>query len=81
MDLFVGIIEDRHTDVATEVFSDEDKAVTWARKMAHDSTSDLVDESLTKSMKDAGWVYCGVYSGEGDKVRVVRRMLNNPTNH
>lgn len=80
MDLYVAIIEDRHSDVGVDVFSDEDTAIAWARKMAHASASGSVDETLTKSMKDAGWVYFGSYSSEGDSVRVVRRMLNNPTN-
>lgn len=77
MDIYVGIIEDRHTDVNVEVFTSSDVAIAWARKLAQ-SFGPVDEPELNKSMVADGWVYYGVYSCEGDSIRVVRRTLDNP---
>lgn len=79
MEIFAVILEDRHTDTDVEVFSDSDIAIGYARKMANEfAHGDEVDETLDDNMKEAGWIYHGCYSCEGDSVRVVRKTLNRP---
>jgi hypothetical protein len=73
MDIFVALVQDRHTDVDAAVFSKDDAAIAWARKMAGEFSSGPVNETLTEDMKAAGWLYYGSYSCEGDPVRVIRR--------
>lgn len=75
-ELFIVILEDRHTDTDAEPFTDEKKAIAWARKQANEYARDGVDETLTDSMRESGWVYHGCYSEDGDNVRVVRKTLD-----
>lgn len=76
MEIFIAVVQDRHTDVDVEPFTDANRAIAWARKLARDSSDGDVDETLTESMKDDGWVYSGCYSCEGDSVHVVRKTLD-----
>jgi hypothetical protein len=76
MDIFVALVQDRHTDVDVAVFSKDDVAIAWARDMARRSASMPLDETLTDSMKAAGWLYYGCYSSEGDHVRVMRKKMD-----
>jgi hypothetical protein len=76
MELFIAILEDRHTDTDVEPFMDMDEAIAWARKEAKKHADGEVDETLTDTMRANGWVYHGCYSCEGDNVRVVRKTLD-----
>lgn len=76
MEIFVVILEDRHTDTDAEVFSDSTKAIAYARKQANEYADDGVDETLTDAMRQAGWIHHGCYSCEGDHVRVMRKTLD-----
>ena len=72
----VVIYEDRHTDVKVEVFFNEQEAVAKARAFALDSAwpnapTETLTDDLTADMRAGGWVYYGLYSDEGDSVRVV----------
>jgi hypothetical protein len=60
------------------LFSKDEAAIAWARKMAQCYASGPVDETLTDTMKAAGWLYYGCYSSEGDRITVVARSLDNP---
>lgn len=76
-ELFVIIIEDRHSDVDVEVHDNEDRAVGRAKRLATEycrHAEDLQD-GLTDGMKKAGWVYYCRYSCESDSVRVVKAKL------
>lgn len=74
--LAVAIWEDRHFDTEVELFLDPDEAVEWAREKARESDrfGDL-DETLTPPMIQAGWLYRGCYSCEGDSIRVITRKV------
>lgn len=69
-DVFVVIIEDRHSDVGVEVWTDRDSAIERAKALAKEYAgyNDCSPEQKTVP----GWEYYTCYSCEGDCVRVVR---------
>ena len=72
----VVIYEDRHADVKVEVFLNEQDAVAKARAFAlasarPDAPTETLTDDLTADMRADGWLYSGLYSDEGDSVRVV----------
>lgn len=79
MKIYIAIWEDRHTETTAHPFSDKDKAIEWAKKQAHDNdrVDGDVDQRLTREMIKDGWVYFGMYSCEGDNIRVVETELDN----
>ena len=65
--MYVLILEDRHTDVGVRIFTDREKAVGEAKKMAVEYAhreEDLEEEEIS------GWLYYCRYSCEGDCVSV-----------
>lgn len=76
---YVAIWEDRHCDTSVRVFSDSDKAVEWAKATVRkcDRWGEL-DETMTSSMQAAGWIYRGRYSYDGDCIRVVKAVMDDP---
>jgi hypothetical protein len=72
MKLAVVLWQDRHADPTIHLFTDQAKAIEWARQRAKESDrhGDFEETELTDGMKKAGWVYDVKYSCEGDGLRV-----------
>ena len=72
--VYVVIWEDRHTDTGVYVFSDQEKAIAWAKEQAHecDRHGDLDETNPAPN----DWLYYGCYSCEGDHLRVVPRTID-----
>ena len=73
MELFVVLIEDRHTDVQVEVFSGREDAIRYAQWIAVNWIRP--GATITEQQVD-GWEYYATYSSEDDSVRVERKVLN-----
>lgn len=73
MKLFMVIIEDRHADVKAHPFSDAEKAIETAKRVAKNLAS---HEDDYEEHDYQGWLFCAVYSCEGDCVRVVETELD-----
>ena len=71
-DIWIVLIEDRHSDVGALPFSSEEGAIEAARASAPD---DAESEPLTDGMRKDGWVFYLPYGSEGDHVRVVKRVM------
>ena len=72
-DVWVVLIEDRHSDVDALPFSTEEAAAAKAR----DSVPEDAEEGqLTDGMRKSGWVLYLPYGSEGDCVRVVKRTMD-----
>lgn len=73
MQVFVAMINDRHSNPEPYVFSTADAAIDFAR-----------DEALSRASRPGdfeeraigGWLYHATYSGEGDSVWVVEKNLD-----
>lgn len=74
MKIYIAIWEDRHTDTTVHAFRDSDKAIEWARGTAKENCSYQKDYA-EHSVK--GWLFCAVYSCEGDSLRVVAVELDD----
>ena len=72
-DIWVVLVEDRHSDVDARPFSSEERAAEYARSQVDDT--DLPAE-LNDAMRKDGWALYIPYGTEGDCVRVVRRTLD-----
>lgn len=72
MDIWITLVEHRHSDVEVLPFSTEAAAMHAARKRAPD---DAEHGPLNDAMRKDGWVFYLPYGGEGDRVRVVRRTM------
>lgn len=78
MEVFVAIVEDRHSEAEAQPFRDRGDAIEWAVNQVPDyafEDNEDMDSELTEDMKRAGWIFNMVYSCEGDSVRVVRTEL------
>lgn len=71
-EVYVVIIEDRHTDVDAEVYADEHKAVERAKVMAKDSCQSPEDY---EEHKIADWIFYASYSCESDSVKVLKKEV------
>jgi hypothetical protein len=87
-DIWIVLVEDRHSDVEALPFSTEEAAFAFARYQAGDMSlpegvgPDEVEhvpgeQELTPRMRELGWVLLLVYSIEGDSVRVVKRAMDD----
>lgn len=72
MDVWIVLIEDRHSDVEALPFSSEAEAFDTARASVPD---DAAEAQLTTGMRRDGWVLFLPYGSEGDRVRVVKRTM------
>ena len=72
-DIWIVLIEDRHTDVGVLPFSSEERAAEYARSQV--GTEDLPAE-LNDAMRKDGWVLYIPYGSESDCVRVVKRTMD-----
>lgn len=77
--IYVVIQEDHSAGAHVTLFSDADVAVEWAKAQVRDNNSDPedIDEELTDFMRQAGWLYYGRYSLEGDMFRVVSETVRS----
>ena len=73
MDVWIVLVEDRHTDVDAVPFSTEERAVEYARKQAPD---DATSGPLNDAMRRDGWVFYLPYGSEGDCIRVIKRTMD-----
>ena len=73
MEIFIVIIEDRHCDVTAHPFSNQDKAIEYAKAKAKEYCryeEDYEEEDID------GWIFYAKYSCESDSVRVVKTTLD-----
>jgi hypothetical protein len=74
--VYVVIWEDHHADTDVTVFTDPGAAVEWAKAKANEcNRSGELIEPLINPMRNDGWLYYGMYSQEGDHLRVVERCI------
>lgn len=84
--MYAVIVEDRHTDVEVLLFSRQDDAVTYAQSVIDANSEsalcvDSEDTSLTDAeLRNAGWLFYGCYSTEGDCVRVQPIIVDEAMN-
>jgi len=76
MELYLVIVEDRHTDTTVHVFSEADKAISAARRLAKQYNHYPEDYAEHDYGKREGWLFYADYSSEGDSVRVVSAVLD-----
>ncbi len=69
MQVYVIVLEDRHTDVQLEAFADPDKAVARAKEIAS-SYHDGEDPEWQEMKYDNDWLYACRLTGESDCIRV-----------
>jgi len=73
--IYIAICCDHHVDEVVEVFLSSDSAIEYAREFVPESY-DLIEQELTKEMKNENWIYLANYGVEGDSVRVEKSILN-----
>ena len=75
--IYIAIWEDRHFDVSVHPFYDREIAITWAKNQVNDNKriSGDTNQPLTNVMKKDGWIYLGIYSCEGDSIRIVETKI------
>jgi hypothetical protein len=71
MELYVVIVNDRHTDTAAYPFSTEAAALDFARRTADGW---LVEDSEPPD----GWLYYAEHPTESDSIWVVRKFVDEP---
>lgn len=76
MEIYLVIVEDRHTDTMVYPFTDMEKAISEARRIAHDYCRHPDYYQEYDYGKDDGWVFYAKY-GESDCVRVVKSELDH----
>jgi hypothetical protein len=74
-DTWIVLVEDRHSDVDALPFSTEEAAVAKARSWVPPEYAEAA--ALTPRMREDGWVLCLRYGTEGDRVRVVKRAMDD----
>jgi hypothetical protein len=73
-DIWIVLIEDRHSDVEALPFTSEAAALAQARDSVPDDATS--GEDLNDAMRRDGWVLYLPYGLEGDYVRVVKRTMD-----
>ncbi len=80
-EIWIVIVQDRHTDTDALPYTTEEAAVAKARAIAREYAwhpEDAKDGTLNAEMRRDGWVLWLPYGTEGDSVRVVRREMDAP---
>jgi hypothetical protein len=77
-DVYIVIIEDRHSEPDAEPFSSQELAIMRAGQLVarYAAGPEDMEWGLTDSMIRNGWVWYCRYSMEGDSIRVVRREMD-----
>lgn len=76
MDIYLVIVEDRHCDTTVYPFSDKEKAIAYAKKLAKAYCRVPAYYEEHDYGKDEGWLFYADYSCEGDNVHVVTAILD-----
>lgn len=76
MEIYIVIIEDRHTDTAVYPFTDKEKAVNEARRIAKQYCRHEDDYEEHDYGRNDGWLFYAQYSCESDNVRVVTATVD-----
>lgn len=74
MNIYIVIVEDRHHDVEVLPFTNKDKAIAEARRIAKENCRH--EESYEEHTYVKEWPFFATYSCEGDSVRVVVEELD-----
>lgn len=77
MEIYIVIVEDRHTDVMTYPFKDKEKAISEAKRIAKKYCKYKEDYKEHDYGQDSGWLFYAEYSCESDSVHVVTSQLDN----
>ena len=83
MAIYIVMQQDRHTDTKAFVFSTEEKAIAFAQSVIDDNEEsqryvDYEDSFMSViELKQAGWLFFGQYSVEGDCVCVVKSEIDS----
>lgn len=72
MKIYIVVCDDRHSDLDLQAFTDKDKAISEARKMAKEYSN----EGDYEEHDYDGFLFYANYSCEGDKVYVMWTELN-----
>ena len=70
MDLYVVMVNDRHTDPEPWLFSSEDVAMAYARRVARDWLVEQVGGA-------DGWLFHAQHPTEGDAIWVTRKTVDD----
>lgn len=76
MELYIVIIEDHHTDTSVHAFSNKDRAISEAKKIAKELCRFPDDYHEYNYGRDSGWLFYAEYSCENDSVRVMQITLD-----
>jgi len=76
MEVYIVIIQDRHTDVTAHPFTNIDTAISEAKRIAKEFCRFEEDYQEHDYGKDAGWLFYADYSCESDHVRVVKMEMD-----
>ncbi len=71
MNVYLVILEDRHTDVQVEVFATKDAALARASQIVEEYEYTPPDPDRPVE----GWPFHATLSGEGDRVRVEKAKV------
>jgi hypothetical protein len=78
-DLFLVLIEDRHTDPEPHIFTDREQAISYARERAEDYNIDPEDEELGEAWhENADFFLSIVCTHEGDSILVYEVEVTAP---
>lgn len=71
--VYIVLWSDRHADTTVHPFSIADKAIEFAKRKALecDRFGELEEWTPEQLARAPGWLYYGLYSCEGDSLRVV----------
>jgi len=76
MKLYIVILEDQQTQTSAHPFSDPEKAIAEAKRIAKEYEWEDGDYQEHDYGRDEGWIFYAAYSPEGDHVRVVTAELD-----
>lgn len=76
MIVYTMIIEDRHADVEVKLFQTKEKAISTATKLVQEYGV-RYPEDIEEKYDIHGWHYQGVYSCEGDSIRVIDSVIED----
>ena len=71
--IFIAVCEDRHTDPVIRVFTDEAKAISYAKEFVEQNARHPEDIEEEKT----SWIYACRYSEEGDYVHVEEGFIDD----
>lgn len=72
MKVYILIINDRHSDIDVEVFSDKEKSITQAKALAKKYCR---HEDDYEERKVADWIFYAQYSCEGNSITVLEKEV------